>query len=84
VLRTPSAHELIEPATVGSAGDGAGVQLTIWVEDTDAVCEQLTKAGVELLNGPLNRPWGVRTAAFADPDGHVWEVAGKVPGAERS
>ena len=31
--------------------------------------------GVELLNGPLDREWGVRTAAFADPDGHVWEVA---------
>jgi catechol 2,3-dioxygenase-like lactoylglutathione lyase family enzyme len=30
---------------------------------------------VELLNGPLDREWGVRTAAFADPDGHVWEIA---------
>jgi catechol 2,3-dioxygenase-like lactoylglutathione lyase family enzyme len=30
---------------------------------------------VELLNGPIDREWGVRTAAFADPDGHVWEVA---------
>jgi uncharacterized glyoxalase superfamily protein PhnB len=32
-----------------------------------------------LLNGPMNRPWGIRTAAFTDPDGHIWEVAGKIP-----
>jgi uncharacterized glyoxalase superfamily protein PhnB len=30
---------------------------------------------VSLLNGPIDRDWGMRTAAFADPDGHVWEVA---------
>ncbi|MET0609013.1 MAG: VOC family protein, partial [Gaiellaceae bacterium] len=28
--------------------------------------------------GPIDRPWGLRTAAFADPDGHVWEVAAKI------
>jgi lactoylglutathione lyase len=27
----------------------------------------------------MDRVWGVRTAAFADPDGHVWEVAAKLP-----
>src|SRR5206468_12511116 len=32
-----------------------------------------------LLNGPIDRPWGMRTAAFADPDGHIWEVAAKIP-----
>jgi uncharacterized glyoxalase superfamily protein PhnB len=30
---------------------------------------------VSLLNGPLDRPWGVRTATFTDPDGHIWEIA---------
>ena len=41
--------------------------------------DYLRVRGVELLNGPTNRPWGVRTASFADPDGHIWEVAGKIP-----
>jgi uncharacterized glyoxalase superfamily protein PhnB len=27
----------------------------------------------------IDRPWGVRTAAFADPEGHVWEVAADIP-----
>ena len=31
--------------------------------------------GATLLNGPIDRPWGIRTAAFRDPAGHVWELA---------
>ena len=73
-----SAPELIEPTPVAGREAGERFQLTIWVEDADAVVEQLRSAGVDLLNGPIDRPWGLRTAAFADPDGHVWEVAAKI------
>jgi lactoylglutathione lyase len=75
VLRVQAAHELVEPAPVGGADAGRRMQLTVWVDDADAVCAQLKEQGVELLNGPVDRPWGQRTAAFADPAGHVWEVA---------
>jgi catechol 2,3-dioxygenase-like lactoylglutathione lyase family enzyme len=75
VLQTGAAHELIEPATVAEPGSGSRFQLTIWVDDADATCAELGRRGVALLNGPIDREWGVRTAAFADPDGHVWEVA---------
>jgi lactoylglutathione lyase len=51
------------------------VLLTIKVADVDAVCAALKSHGVPLLNGPVDRPWGRRTAAFADPAGHVWEIA---------
>jgi lactoylglutathione lyase len=27
------------------------------------------------LNGPMDRPWGIRTASFRDPGGHIWEIA---------
>lgn len=37
------------------------------------------RAGVRVLNGPIDRPWGLRTASFTDPDGHVWELAEKLP-----
>jgi catechol 2,3-dioxygenase-like lactoylglutathione lyase family enzyme len=73
-----AAGELIEPTPVAGREAGERFQLTIWAEDADAVCEQLRSAGVELLNGPQDREWGMRTAAFADPDGHVWEVAAKI------
>jgi Uncharacterized protein conserved in bacteria len=66
---------LIEPAQVGRSGEGARFQLTIQVPDVDRVCGELEVQGVKLLNGPITRPWGRRTACFADPDGHVWEIA---------
>ena len=30
---------------------------------------------LDFVLGPIDRPWGVRTAAFADPDGYLWEIA---------
>jgi catechol 2,3-dioxygenase-like lactoylglutathione lyase family enzyme len=75
LLARPAAHELIEPATVGGPEAGSRLQLTIFVEDANTTVEQLRVRGVELLNGPIDREWGMRTAAFADPDGHVWEIA---------
>jgi catechol 2,3-dioxygenase-like lactoylglutathione lyase family enzyme len=35
----------------------------------------LPARGVELLNGPIDRLWGIRTASFHDPAGHLWEIA---------
>ena len=75
LLRVEAAHELIEPARVGGPELGARMQLTLTVDDVDAMCAQLTAKGVELLNGPMDRPWGIRTASFKDPAGHIWEVA---------
>jgi len=54
---------------------GSRFQFTIEVDDVDATCAELIRRGVELLNGPIDRPWGVRTAAFQDPAGHIWEIA---------
>ena len=75
LLRTEAAVELIAPAAVASAAHGSRAQFTIVVEDVDALCAELVGRGVELLNGPIDRPWGVRTASFRDPAGHIWEVA---------
>ena len=75
LLRSSAAHGLIEPARVGSSEAGSRLQLTIEVEDVDAICAELAKRGVKLLNGPMDRPWGVRTASFRDPAGHIWEIA---------
>lgn len=47
----------------------------MWVDDADAVCADLASRGVTLLNGPMNREWGQRTASFTDPAGNIWEIA---------
>ncbi|MFC5524156.1 VOC family protein [Rhodanobacter ginsengisoli] len=75
LLQISQAPELVVPVPVAPAAAGARVLLTIKVADVDATCAVLRDRGVRLLNGPIDRPWGRRTAAFADPSGHVWEVA---------
>lgn len=75
VLQATAAPELIGPAVVAGREAGSRFQLTVEVDDVDAVCAELAARGVELLNGPMDRPWGVRTASFTDPAGHIWEIA---------
>lgn len=81
LLQVSEAGELVEPARVGGRDSGSRLLLTTLVEDVDAVCAELARHGVTLLNGPVDRPWGRRTAAFADPAGNVWEVAQELSGA---
>ncbi len=75
LLKTEAAHDLISPAAVAGRDAGARIQFTIQVDDVDATCAELTERGVKLLNGPMDRPWGIRTASFRDPGGHIWEIA---------
>jgi catechol 2,3-dioxygenase-like lactoylglutathione lyase family enzyme len=75
LLKSSEAPELIAPATVAPAASGSRFQFTVQVDNVDETCAELATRGVTLLNGPIDRPWGIRTASFSDPDGHVWEVA---------
>ena len=80
LLTVSEATELIGPARVASPEAGNRMQFSIEVDDVDAMCAELRSRGVTLLNGPMNRPWGIRTAAFQDPGGHVWEMVGEPTG----
>ena len=75
LLSITEADELIKPAKVADPAVGARAVFTIHVEDVDAMCAKLTARGVNLLNGPMDRPWGIRTASFSDPAGNIWEIA---------
>jgi len=75
LLKIESANELIEPAQVARRDAGSRHVFTIEVDDVDAMCKELSSRGVTLLNGPMDRPWGIRTASFQDPAGHIWEIA---------
>lgn len=75
LLKSTEAPELVTPSAVARPHAGSRMLLTIKVDSADAVCAELRRRGVTLLNGPIDRPWGRRTAAFADPSGHVWEIA---------
>jgi catechol 2,3-dioxygenase-like lactoylglutathione lyase family enzyme len=75
LLQRDQAPALVAPMAPAPAGAGPQCLLTIKVADVDRVCADLLTHGATLLNGPVDRPWGRRTAAIGDPAGHVWEVA---------
>ena len=75
LLKITEAKGLIEPAKVANRESGARYVFTIGVDDVNAMCTELISRGVKLLNGPMDRPWGIRTASFMDPAGHIWEIA---------
>ncbi len=79
LLQIAQADELIAPAQVANQAAGNRFVFTIGVEDVDARCALLSEKGVTFLNGPINRPWGIRTASFKDPNGYIWEIAGAIP-----
>ena len=82
LTRSSEAPRMIAPAVAGRPGNGPRHVFAIIVDDVDAVCAELTDKGVALLNGPEDRPWGMRTANFQDPDGYVWEIATELPDAQ--
>lgn len=70
---------LAEDATVSSEGGGFNsfslahnVQSE---EEVDAVVKQAVEAGATLVKKPEEVFWGGYCGYFADPDGHLWEVA---------
>ena len=81
LLTVEAARRQIAPATVGDADTGVRVQFAVVVEDIDARCADLQEKGVAIINGPEDQPWRMRTACFADPAGHNWELAQPIPGA---
>ncbi len=84
LVTTQAAGKVIAPVAVASPTAGSRFLLTIWVDDVDAACAELAKQGVGLLNGPVDRPWGMRTASFTDPGGHIWELAQNLDTSEGS
>ncbi len=79
LLDVGAAPDLIGPGAVAAPSAGHRAQLTIQVDDVDGLCRQLEQRGVRILSGPMDRPWGIRTANFEDPGGHLWEVWTDLP-----
>ena len=71
LLTADNAPTLVEPTTVGDATSGARALYRSARAAQTPLTAELNRQGVALLNGPVDRPWGRRTAAFADPAGNV-------------
>jgi predicted enzyme related to lactoylglutathione lyase len=65
-----------EPAELN--GRVSPAYLYVRVSDLDETVSRLEAAGARLLSPASDRSWGERAAWFADPDGNVIAVAGRV------
>lgn len=43
-------------------------------DEVDEVLAAAEAAGATLTEEPYDRPWGIYSGYFRDPDGHLWEV----------
>jgi catechol 2,3-dioxygenase-like lactoylglutathione lyase family enzyme len=71
--------DLAADAGVDAAGEGfAGFALAHNVDSeaaVDALMAQATAAGARIVRAARKTDWGGYAGYFADPDGHLWEVA---------
>ena len=78
VLALWGRDELAADSGVEDAGGWGGVTLAHNVrspDEVDAVIEEARAAGGTITREPGETFWGGYSGAFADPEGHAWEVA---------
>ena len=71
-------EQLAEDSGVDDAGGWGGITLaynTRSPEEVDAVIAEVEAAGGTILRPGGETFWGGYSGAFADPEGHPWEVA---------
>lgn len=49
------------------------------VDNVDAAIDELTSAGIDLVQPPTSEPWGERDACILDPDGYPVFLTQPVP-----
>ena len=75
VLQVDRAREQLQGEPTATPSMGATAFLTTFTDRVDALHADLVRRGIAFFQKPTDQPWGMRTAYFKDPDGHVWEVA---------
>jgi predicted enzyme related to lactoylglutathione lyase len=76
---------LSEPHAGRSQADGDALQelltkgvlpMTIFsADDVDAAFEKVRASGAEVLQEPMDQPWGPRDCAFRDPSGNLVRIS---------
>jgi catechol 2,3-dioxygenase-like lactoylglutathione lyase family enzyme len=77
---------LSEPHAGRSQADGDSMQelltkgvlpMTVFrADDVDAAFEKVRARGAEVLQEPIDQPWGPRDCAFRDPSGNMVRIQG--------
>jgi catechol 2,3-dioxygenase-like lactoylglutathione lyase family enzyme len=81
----PGLELVLSPPHAGrSQADGDAIQelltkgvmpmLVFATDDLDAAFEKLRASGAEVLQEPIDQPWGPRDCAFRDPSGNMIRI----------
>ncbi|WP_329379175.1 VOC family protein [Streptomyces sp. NBC_01716] len=54
---------------------GVLTQIVFRTDDVDATFEKVRSAGAEVLQEPIDQPWGPRDCAFRDPSGNTVRIS---------
>jgi uncharacterized protein len=71
--RSELAKDAAVPTGPPRSGEFSLAQLVKSRDDVDRVLEQAAAAGAS-VTPPHDRPWGIYSGYFRDPDGHLWEI----------
>jgi len=78
VLSLYSRADLAKDANVALGPPQTGAfsigQIVSSKADVDALLAKAKAAGARLTDEPHDRPWGIYSGYFRDPDGHLWEI----------
>ena len=72
--RTELAKDARIPFGPPSPGEFSLGHLVPARDDVDALLSRAEAAGATVTDPPHDRPWGIYSGYFRDPDGHLWEV----------
>ncbi len=72
--KTSFEAEIHGPSSPGARGSALGHNVES-PEEVDRLMAQAVASGAELVSAARALPWGGYSGYFADPDGHLWEVA---------
>ncbi|GII98079.1 putative glyoxalase superfamily protein PhnB [Sediminihabitans luteus] len=70
-LADPNAAEADKRAMDGLLAKGLLRAVNFTTADVDATFERIRSAGAEVLQEPVDQPYGVRDCAFRDPSGNM-------------
>ena len=78
VLEPPAADPGISPSDRTALGDllakGLLGRLVLTTNDVDATFEAVAATGAEVVQEPMDQPYGVRDCAFRDPAGNLIRI----------
>ncbi len=75
--RADLAHDTGRPQPAGASSGFTLAHNVNSREDVDAVMARARAAGADIVKPAGDTFWGGYAGYFADPDGHLWEVAWK-------